>query len=160
MTLRKATFLDKIGSLIPNYLGYSVRSEMRNTEKQFRDEISILIRNAETKIVSFQKQLISCNEIILCQQWEISRKLINTLYSQIKNASYGESPFFAENQIKDEELEIIYKYDLEISERVALISKTVESEIDEPLSAGFIKQQVIAIDSIIIDRTNFINRFK
>ena len=160
MTLRKATFLDKIGSLIPNYQGYSVRAEKRNIEKMFRDEISMLIKSAESKIVSFQKQLISRNEIILCQQWEISRKLINTLYSQIKNASYGESPFFAENQVKDEELEIIYKYDLEISERVALINKTIESEIDEPMSAGFIKQQVVAINTIIIDRTNFINRFK
>lgn len=160
MTLRKTTFLDKIGSLIPGYKGYSIRGEKRNTEKKFREEISILIKDAESKIVSFQKQLISSDEIMLCQQWEIARKSLNTIYSKIKNASYGESSFFAENQLKEEELEMIYTYDLKISECVSLIAKTVESEINEPMSAGFINQQVIAIDTIIIDRTNFINLFK
>ena len=97
---------------------------------------------------------------MLCQQWEIARKSLNTIYSKIKNSSYGVSSFFAENQLKEEELEMIYTYDLKISECVSLIAKTVESEINEPMSAGFINQQVIAIDTIIVDRTNFINRFK
>ena len=160
MTLRKTTLIDKIGSLIPGYEGYSIRGEQRNTGKKFREEISILIKNAESKIVSFQKQLINSDEIILCQQWEIARKSLNTIYSKIKNASYGESSFFADNQLKEEELDMIYNFDLKLSERVSLIVKTVESEINEPMSAGFINQQVNAIDTIIVERTNFINRFK
>lgn len=160
MTLRKTTLLDKISSLIPSYKRYSIREEKRNAEKKFREEISILIKNAESKIVSFQKQLINSDEIMLCQQWEIARKSLNTIYSKIKNASYGESSFFADNQLKEEELDMIYNFDLKLSERVSLIAKTVESEINEPMSAGFINQEVNAIDTIIIERTNFINRFK
>lgn len=47
-----------------------------------------------------------------------------------------------------------------MSERVHLILKTVEAEINETMSAAFVNQQVREIDSILIKRTNFINQFK
>ena len=85
---------------------------------------------------------------------------MNTVFSKIKNTTYGESSFFSDQQLKETELDEIYKIDLEISERVHLILKTVESEITEKMSAGFVNQQVREIDSILIKRTNFINQFK
>jgi hypothetical protein len=67
---------------------------------------------------------------------------------------------FAFAQLKETELDEIYNIDLEMSERVHLILKTVEAEINETMSAAFVNQQVREIDSILIKRTNFINQFK
>ena len=47
-----------------------------------------------------------------------------------------------------------------MSERVSLIIKTIETEINEVMSAGFVLQQVNEIEKILSKRTNFINQFK
>jgi hypothetical protein len=160
MTTRKSNIFDKIGSLIPGYKGYAVRDELRNTDKKLREHLAKIIQEVESLIVLHQKTLIDANEMQSCKEWEISRKSLNTLFSKIKNCTYGESSFFSENQLKEEELEKIYDFDLEISERVSLISKTAQEEINQPLSSGFILQQIREIESIFIKRLDFINQHK
>jgi hypothetical protein len=85
---------------------------------------------------------------------------LNTISTKIKNTSYGESSFFSDQQLKETELDEIYAFDLEISKRVNLILKTAEAEINETMSAGHVLQQVREIDKIMIERSNFIKRFK
>ena len=160
MAQRITNILDKIGRLISGYNGYAVRDELRNTEKKFRDNLAKMIQETEFIIVTHQKKLIDENEMQTCKEWEISRKSLNTLFSKIKNATYGESSFFSENQLKEEELEKIYSYDLEISERVSLISKTVEEDINEVMSAVLVIEQIRAIEKVLIQRLNFINQYK
>lgn len=118
---RKKNILDKIGTLIPGYEGYANRDEKRNSDKVLRDFISHTITNIEASVVSHQKNLIKTNELHICQEWDIVRKSLNTLASKIKHAPYGESSFFSENQIKENELDEINKIDSEISDRVDLM---------------------------------------
>ncbi len=160
MAQRIQNLLDKIGLLIPGYKGYVSRDEKRNNDKKFRDEISSFIQQEEKSIINHQQKLIKLNDLIKSQEWEIARKSLNTIYNKIKNAAYGESSFFSNSQLKEKELDEIYKIDLEMSERVHLILKTVEADINETMSAGFVNQQVREIDSILTKRTNFINQFK
>ena len=160
MTLRRTNFFERIGNMIRGYKGYALRDEKRNTDKKLRDELSGIIQQSENTVIKHQQQLVKTGEMKLCQEWEIARKALNTIFSKIKNATYGESSFFSDQQLKETELDEIYKIDLEMSERVHLILKTVEEEINETISAGFVNQQVREIDAILIKRTNFINQFK
>lgn len=160
MTTRRTNFFERIGNMIRGYKGYALRDEKRNTDKKLRDELSGIIQQSENTVIKHQQQLVKTGEMKLCQEWEIARKALNTIFSKIKNASYGESSFFSDHQLKETELDEIYKIDLEMSERVHLILKTVEAEINETMSAGFVNQQVREIDTILIKRTNFINQFK
>lgn len=160
MTQRKPNILDKIGSLIPGYNGYAVRDELRNTDKKLREKLAKTIQETELLIITHQKKLINASELQSCKEWEISRKSLNTLFSKIINTTYGASSFFSENQLKEEELENIYSYDLEISESVSLISKTVEENINEVLSAVVVIEQIRAIEKVLIQRLNFINQYK
>jgi hypothetical protein len=160
MTKRDVNILDKIGTLIPGYNGYVVRDEKRNDDKKLRDELSKIINQAETLIVKHQQQLIKTGEINLCKEWEIARKALNTIYLKVKNASYGESSFFSNNQIKETELDEIYNIDYEMAVRVHLIFKTSDADINELMSAGLIINQVKEIDNILNQRTTFINRHK
>ncbi|MCZ2130734.1 MAG: hypothetical protein LC109_10760 [Bacteroidia bacterium] len=160
MTTRRINLFERIGNMIRGYKGYSLRDEKRNTDKKLRDELSEIIQQSEKTVIKHQQQLVKTGEMQLCQEWEIARKALNTIFSKIKNATYGESSFFSDQQLKETELDKIYKIDLEMSERVHLILKTVEEEINETISAGFVNQQVREIDAILIKRTNFINQFK
>ncbi len=160
MTTRRTNFFERIGNMIRGYKGYSLRDEKRNTDKKLRDELSGIIQQSEKTVIKHQQHLVKTGEMQLCQEWEIARKALNTIFSKIKYSTYGESSFFSDQQLKETELDEIYKIDLEMSERVHLILKTVEVEIQETMSAGFINQQVREIDLILTKRTNFINQFK
>jgi hypothetical protein len=160
MTHRRTNIFEKIGTYIRGYKGYATRDEKRNTDKKLRDELAGKIYQAENTIISHQQQLVKTGEMQLCQEWEIARKALNTIYSQIKNATYGESSFFSDQQLKETELDELYSIDLSMTERVDLIFKTVEADINEIMSSGLVTQQVKEIDKIIIKRTNFINQFK
>ena len=160
MTQRRINFFEKIGKYIRGYKGYATREEKRNTDKKLRDDLAEKIRQSENSIINHQHQLLKTGEIQICQEWEIARKALNTVYSQIKNAVYGESSFFSDLQLKEDELDEIYSIDLSMTEHVELIFKTVEADINEPMSASFITQQVRGIVQIINKRTSFINQFK
>lgn len=160
MTTRRTNFFEKIGNMIRGYKGYAIRDEKRNTDKKLRNELSEVIHQSENAIIKHQQQLLKAREINLCQEWDITRKALNTMYSKIRNATYGESSFFSDYQLKETELDTIYNIDLEMTERVSLIFKTVDSEINETMSAGFIILQINEIEKILTQRTNFINQFK
>jgi hypothetical protein len=160
MTKRKINILDKIGAIIPGYNGYANREEKRNDDKKLRVEISRIINQSEILIEKYQHQLIKKGDISLCQEWEVARKSLNTLFTKVKNTSYGESSFFSENQIKDIELDEIYRLDCEMVEGVHLILKTAENDITEVMSKDIILNELKEIENILNQRTTFINRFK
>jgi hypothetical protein len=160
MSQRKINILDKIGRLIPGYSGYAVRDEKRNTDKRTREFIALSIQQSENLIIQHQKVLINKGEIQQTKEWETVRKPLNSLYSKIKHASYGESSFFSENQLKEDELDNIYSIDLEMVERTQFISKTIQEEINEILSAAFVLKQINDIETLLLKRLNFINQYK
>lgn len=157
---RKINLFDKIGNLIPGYKGYVIRDEKRNTDKKFRDELSSRLNESEKYLIHYQKELIPSNDIINLNQWEKARKALNTISTKIKHSTYGESSFFSEKQLKEDELDAIYNIDLELAEKVSLIVKTILSDIAEPLSAGLVLNQIFDIEQILLKRTNFINEYK
>lgn len=157
---RKINLFDKIGNLIPGYKGYVIRDEKRNTDKKFRDELVSRLNQSEEFIIRYQKDLMKSDDVTNLTLWEQSRKALNTISTKIKHSSYGESSFFSEKQLKEDELDTIYNIDLELAEKVSLISKTILSDITEPLSAGLVLNQIFDIEQILLKRTNFINEYK
>ena len=159
MTRRKSNIALKIGSLIPGFNGYSDRSDRRNNEKIFRVENVKLLERSEQTIIDFQKTLTT-NNISLLKEWEQVRKPLNTIISKFKNATYGESSFFSAEQIKEEELAEIQRFDEEIVDRIQLIYKATENEMKESLTPANILNNLKQIDEILMNRSNFISRYK
>jgi hypothetical protein len=157
---RKINLFDKIGNLIPGYKGYVIRDEKRNTDKKFRDELVSRLNQSEEFIIRYQKDLLKSDDVTNLTLWEQSRKALNTISTKIKHSTYGESSFFSEKQLKEDELDAIYNIDLELAEKVSLIVKTILSNIAEPLSAVLVLNQIFDIEQILLKRTNFINEYK
>jgi hypothetical protein len=157
---RKINLFDKIGNLIPGYKGYVIRDEKRNADKKFRDELVSRLNQSEEYLIRYQRELVSSNNVTNLTLWEQTRKALNTISTKIKYTTYGESSFFSEKQLKEEELDAIYNIDLELTEKASLIVKTIQENTAEPMSAGFVLNQISDIEQILSKRTNFINEYK
>jgi hypothetical protein len=122
---REQNIFDKLGSIIPEYNGYSEREGRRNCDKILREKIFSHLSKIENRLeIMIQEHIISKN-IDMAKRIEQNRKIINTLSSKIKYAPYGASGFFNDSQLKEKELLLIYKMDLELAE----ISKRIEQKI-------------------------------
>jgi len=150
---RNANIFDKIGSLISGYSGYADRDGRRNCDKALRAEIVNKINEFEKNIVNNLPVLIKDNRQSDILSSEFLRKSFNTLASKIEYAPYGESGFFDNDCIKEDELAQIYQLDLELLEAL--------ENIEEPINDDFgkIKNSIIRIEQKLSERNKYISKF-
>lgn len=151
----ETTIFDKIGSLIPGYKGYAGRDGRRNCDKILRDSVANTLSQAEKELNLTLIQLIKLKDTEKVEDFEELRKQTNTLISKVKFAPYGVSSYFADNQIKEEELEKIYQFDLELAEVSHQILQLTSKDQKESYRGNLNHLQVI-----LLNRNNYINDFK
>jgi hypothetical protein len=152
---RKVSILEKIGSLIPGYRGYAERDGKRNCDKQLRSILSSKLIECENTLVNRINEAITNSDKPLMRKIEVCRKLINTTQSKINYAPYGESGFFSDQQIKEDELMKIYHFDLDMSEVVGEIENIIlEHDIE------IIIKKLSELDNVLISRNQFIRDHK
>tara|TARA_B110000211_G_scaffold94725_1_gene110480 strand:- start:1050 stop:1514 length:465 start_codon:yes stop_codon:yes gene_type:complete len=152
---RKVSILEKIGSLIPGYRGYAERDGKRNCDKQLRSILSSKLIECENTLVNRINEAITNSDKPLMRKIEVCRKLINTTQSKINYAPYGESGFFSDQQIKEDELMKIYHFDLDMAEVVGEIENIIlEHDIE------IIIKKLSELDNVLISRNQFIRDHK
>jgi len=152
---RSKNIFDKIGSLIPGYRGYAERDSRRNCDKLLRNSIAVELDKCSNLINDKIKIEVKNKRLYLLQDLEDCRQKLNTLSDKIKYAPYGESSFFADTLIKENELEYIYKFDYQILNSIKIFQK--ESTFQDILIINkFIDSLVLLIDK----RNNFIKENK
>lgn len=152
---RKKNIFDKIGSLIPGYRGYAERDGRRNCDKLLRVGLADKLSKVESVLYDRINQAVKIKDKQQMRSLEDCRKQLNTFSSKVMYAPYGETSFFGDTQIKDEELLKIYLLDLELSEHIiALTLNTLELEITELISLTNRAQESLQ------KRNNYIKGFK
>jgi len=154
---RAKNIFDKIGSLIPGYRGYAEREGRRQCDKLLREEIISVIAKCEEDIGSQLDEDIKVKDkdVEKIKSLENNRKRINTLASKIKFSPYGISAFFSNSQLKETELEQIYKKDLAILESVNSLKSYIKQKAHKEILL-----EIANIEDILEERNKFIKEFK
>ena len=152
---RNKNIFDMIGSLIPGYCGYAEREGRRQCDKILRDQTSTTIGYCEKAIKKQIETNIDNNSLTQSRLLEVCRKKLNTLSSRIQYAPYGESAFFGNLQLKEEELLEIYRKDLKIMDVVNIIKESVFNANPENLLSI-----IDNIEQLIDNRNQYIKEFK
>jgi len=152
---RKASILDKIGSLIPGYRGYAERDGRRNCDKQLRSTLSLKLFECENSLVNRINEAITNSDKPLMRKVEVCRKSINTTQSKVNYAPYGESGFFSDQQIKEDELMKIYHFDLDMAEVVDEIENII---LDQDIES--IMKKLSELDNVLKSRNQFIREHR
>ena len=105
---------DKIGSIIPGYRGYAERDGRRICDKALRTKIAEEINKCDILLTNRIKSEIKKKNLESLQENEECRQKLNTLADKIRYAPYGESSFFGDAQIKEDELLKIYQLDYDL----------------------------------------------
>jgi hypothetical protein len=152
---REINIFDKIGSLFPGYSGYAERNNRRQCDRLLRDCVVERIVAAEKLLSKRMNKAFGSGEKNQITGIEECRKKLNTLGSKIKFSPYGESAFFSCEQLKENELAVIYQKDHAILEKVGEVSCLIP-DAELPI----LLENIEAIEGILDDRNEFIKRFK
>lgn len=132
---RKKNIFDKMGSLIPGYRGYAERDGRMNCDKLLRVGLSDRLSIVEGVLYDRINQAIKIKDKNQMRSLEDCRKQLNTFNYKVRHAPYGETSFFGDAQIKDEELLQIYLLDLELAEHINELSlNTLDIGVTELIS--------------------------
>jgi hypothetical protein len=152
---RSANIFDKLGALIPGYKGYAERNNRRQSEKLLRDKLCLAIGSCEKEMSAKIAKAIKIKEYPAIQDLEECRKKLNTLSDKIQYAPYGESTFFSNEQLKEDELLMIYQRDLALLEQANDFKKAIPD-----LDVGTVLLKIAEIDDVFTARNEFIKEFK
>lgn len=152
---RSVNIFDKLGSLIPGYSGYAERNNRRQSEKLLRDKICMAIYSCEKVMANNIAAVIKIKENDQIADLEECRKKLKTLGDKIHFAPYGESAFFSNEQLKEDELLNIYQIDLAILEKVNEFKKEISD-----LDVRTVLLKLNEIDESFVARNEYIKEFK
>jgi len=119
--------LKKIQTYVPGFRGYRLREDLRDADRMLRAQLA-------QKLGLERRGLEECRGLLVQSYGSKELELIGGLINQFKkvegevaHAQMGYSGFAADIQIKEEELDRLYEYDVSMLEHVVAIHGNVDN---------------------------------
>ena len=137
-------WMEKFANIIPGLKSYRSHEFRRDTDKRLRDFLASRIVGMRKKTDDLALELTNQKKIDLLDDVDNLNKKIRKIADLLRHASYGYTGVFDQVKMRDEELDRLYTYDLQILESInGLIKDTdafVTESMDEPLIKTFLNK--------------------
>lgn len=129
--------LERLGAKIPGFRGYLDRELRRDVDKMQRDWLAAQIDHARGALGSRIRQWSRHGNLANLDLAASIDKALDRLANRIRHADYGATGFFDVVKIREPELDLLYEFDLALTERVddlaARIAALPDAAAAEPL---------------------------
>ena len=154
-------WIDKISSKIPGYSGYHDKEHRRDVDKMHRESLANRLRSIKSPVMDVMKELSSTGRLFETGPVDTALKKLDKIENRVRFASYGYAGFFDAQHIEEAQLDMIYRFDLALVEKVEAIEAAAEQLKQQAASADGLKTASAALTSTIdaFDRA-FDDRYK
>src|ERR1044072_8352530 len=164
MSLRE--WIDKISSKIPGYSGYQDKEHRRDVDKMHRESLANRLRSIKSPVLEVMKDLTSTGRLFETGPVDTVLKKLDKIENRVRFASYGYAGFFDAQRIEEPQLDMIYRFDLALVEKVEAIEAATDNLKQHAGSADGLKtaslgltNSIEAFDRPFDDRYKAINEF-
>jgi hypothetical protein len=119
--------IKKIASKVPGFSGYIERQNRRDSDKLLRGIVADRVEEQWQRVSALERDFVSQGEIMYVDDMEAAAIKLRTLADRIRRASYGYAGLFDAVKIKQEELALLYEYDLALLDSVDEISRAIDN---------------------------------
>lgn len=117
----------KILGKIPGFSGYVERTNRRASDKLLRDAIAKRYEEQWKRISALQAQMTGPLTIQYIDDIESAAIKLRQFIDRIKTASYGYAGFFDAVKVNEDELAMLYQYDVMLLDLVEDVSRAVDN---------------------------------
>lgn len=114
-------WLQRLAEKIPGLAGYHAKENRRDVDKLYRDALADRLRKVKAAIGNVTRDLTDGGRLMETAPLERVSKKVDTVENRVRYASYGYSGFFDAVQIKEQQLDQLYQFDLRLVEKVEAI---------------------------------------
>ena len=114
-------WLQRLGDKIPGFSGYQAKERRRDIDKLQREAIADRMRSVKVAIAGATRDLTDAGRLLESAPLERVSKKVDTVENRVRFATYGYSGFFDAVQIKEEQLDRIYRFDLALVEKIEAV---------------------------------------
>ena len=114
-------WLQRLAEKIPGLAGYHAKENRRDVDKLYRDALADRLRKVKDSIAVVTRELTDGGRLMEIAPLERVSKKVDTVENRIRYATYGYSGFFDAVQIKEQQLDQLYQFDLGLVEKVEAI---------------------------------------
>lgn len=134
-------WLEKLGDKIPGYAGYVAKERRRDVDKMHREHLAERLRAAKQPLTDVMRDLSGSGRLFEVGPVDRVLKKLDQIENRIRFASYGYAGFFDEVKIEEPQLDLIYRFDLSLVEKVEEFERLArelssKSSTAEGLKAG------------------------
>lgn len=128
-------WLERLGEKIPGFRGYQDRELRRDVDRRQREHLARELGRAKTATRSLARDYTDAGRIGELHLFERLDRRIDGLAQAVRFADYGASGLFDVDKIGEEELERLYRFDLELLTEVEALAAAVR-ELPAPGGDG------------------------
>ncbi|MET0624520.1 MAG: hypothetical protein ABW250_16185 [Pyrinomonadaceae bacterium] len=111
-------WLEKLGDKIPGYAGYVAKERRRDVDKMHREHLAERLRSAKQPLTDVMRDLSSTGRLFEVGPVDRVLKKLDQIENRIRFASYGYAGFFDAVKIEEPQLDLLYRFDLSLVEKV------------------------------------------
>jgi len=151
----RTNWMEKVADFIPGLRSYRSHEHRRDTDKRLRDYIAAHIDAIRTKVDDLKLDMTNEDKIKLLDDIERVSTKLRKLADSTRHASYGYTGVFDQVKMRDEELDKLYNYDVEILAAIKLFQGDVEKFIAKNANEKAIKdftEKIKKLDTLIQSR--------
>lgn len=159
-------WIDKISSKIPGYSGYHDKENRRDVDKMHRENLANRLRSVKSPVMDVMKELSSTGRLFETGPVDTALKKLDKIENRVRFASYGYAGFFDAVRIEEAQLDMIYRFDLAMVEKVEAIEAAADSLKQQADTADGLRiasanlvTTIEAFDRVFDDRYKAINEF-
>ena len=116
-------WLQRLAEKIPGLAGYHAKESRRDVDKLYREHLADRLRRVKDDLSAAMRDMTDGGRLFEIAPVERLSKKVDTLENRVRFASYGYAGFFDAVQIKEQQLDAIYQFDLRLVEKVEAIEE-------------------------------------
>lgn len=148
-------WMEKFANIIPGLKSYRSHEFRRDTDKRLRDFLASRIDGIRKKTDDLSLELTNDRKIDLLDDIDNLNKKLRKIADMLRHASYGYTGVFDQVKMRDEELDRLYAYDVQLHESINTLIKDSDSFVAETMDAPLIKtymKKLKSLESLVEER--------
>jgi hypothetical protein len=114
-------WLQRLAEKIPGLSGYHAKETRREVDKLYREHLADRLRKVKDNLSAVMRDMTDGGRLFEIAPVERLSKKVDTIENRVRYATYGYAGFFDAVQIKEQQLDAIYQFDLRLVEKVEAI---------------------------------------
>ena len=141
-------FFETLGAFVPGYKGYKEKETRRDCDKILREAIAKRLLDRKPVIDQTIAKLTRAVQFDKVQELNDLKVRIDAIVQQVKHAARGFSGFFDTVQVKEADLDRLYRYDLGLRDKVEQVHNLVGTLSGSTDVGGTVSQLQTALQEL------------